>query len=524
MKKLLLNISILLVLTNFVAQGQNINLSNGFVFEGEPFLSVNPQNSQHLVLAWMGYDHPYKVAIYYRVSFDGGNIWSTKTKIQQSNNVFSAADPTMDFDDQGNVFLAYCEFVNPPVTTDSGGIFIRKSTNGGLTWNPSVKVMDLNSDIGKKAIDRPWLRIDRSGGVNNGNIYITSMNMKGVTTTPFNPYLHRSFDGGNTWVQWKYLDAANWLAGIWIPHPVPTPDISGNGKFHAVYPSYVFTQSPYIQYIHVYSSDGGNTLSHNSVFFDITNANDTLSKKGYLLRANPSDTNHLVLFHISNDNGDLDIFMRESQNEGVSWSNALRINDDPIANNRMQDLVWADFDDDGDLFVAWRDRRNAPDSTFTTSSEIWGAIKWKDSTVFSPNFLISDSLVPYDTILGATSGNDFMSVQFANDTIYSVWGSNRDGALNIWFQKMTFSGTTSIIHINQELNNDILIYPNPASGIIHINTNNEKIKSIKLFNVQGQLIQEYFTNEFSIANLPNGIYFVTTQTDKTTFTNKLIKQ
>jgi hypothetical protein len=42
--------------------------------------------------------------------------------------------------------------------------------------------------------------------------------------------------------------------------------------------------------------------------------------------------------------------------------------------------------------------------------------------------------------------------------------------------------------------------------------------------VHGQLIQEYFTNDFSVANLPDGIYFITTKTDKTTFTNKLIKQ
>jgi hypothetical protein len=70
----------------------------------------------------------------------------------------------------------------------------------------------------------------------------------------------------------------------------------------------------------------------------------------------------------------------------------------------------------------------------------------------------------------------------------------------------------------------INIYPNPATENVHLQTNNENIKSIKLFNLHGQLIQEYFTNDFSVANLPDGIYFITTKTDKTTFTNKLIKQ
>ena len=29
--------------------------------------------------------------------------------------------------------------------------------------------------------------------------------------------------------------------------------------------------------------------------------------------------------------------------EGLTWSNSIRINDDPIGNNRMQDLIWADL-------------------------------------------------------------------------------------------------------------------------------------------------------------------------------------
>lgn len=73
--------------------------------------------------------------------------------------------------------------------------------------------------------------------------------------------------------------------------------------------------------------------------------------------------------------------------------------------------------------------------------------------------------------------------------------------------------------------NDMLsVYPNPTSGNVRINISNEKIKVIKLLNLQGQLMREYFTNDFSIADLPNAVYFITTQTDKSTFTIKLIKQ
>jgi len=351
------------------------------------------------------------------------------------------------------------------------------------------------------------------------------MNMAGVTNPPFNPYLHRSSDGGNTWAPWRYLDTINWLAGPWIPHPMPTPALSGDGTFYAIYPSWVFTQNPELQYFLVSSSTGGNSLLHRTVFIEVAQANDTLSKKGFLLRVNPSDNNHLVFIYLAKDFGDTDILMRESFNKGVSWSGAIRVNDDPIANNRMQDLVWADFDNDGDMAVTWRDRRNAPDSAFTTSSEIWGAVRWNDSTLFSPNFIISDLLVPYDIILGATSGNDFMSSQFVNDTLYSVWGSNQNGSLNIWFQKISvLNNTTSVSEMIIELSNNISIFPNPATDEINIKGDN--LNRVLLLDSRGNIIIDKKADrslmKLNVSQLSKGVYFVRIEKGNKTFSHKII--
>jgi hypothetical protein len=75
-----------------------------------------------------------------------------------------------------------------------------------------------------------------------------------------------------------------------------------------------------------------------------------------------------------------------------------------------------------------------------------------------------------------------------------------------------------------DFENTILIYPNPTSGIVHVNNSSKKIKSIKLYNLQGEFIEEFFTNDFSVSTLPAGIYFINVQTDQSTFVNKLIKQ
>lgn len=55
-------------------------------------------------------------------------------------------------------------------------------------------------------------------------------------------------------------------------------------------------------------------------------------------------------------------------------------------------------------------------------------------------------------------------------------------------------------------------------------TSNQNLVNIKIYNSTGHLLQEHFTTEFSKANLPSGIYFIATQTDKSTFMNQLVKQ
>ncbi|MEI7981729.1 MAG: DUF3089 domain-containing protein [Bacteroidota bacterium] len=82
---------------------------------------------------------------------------------------------------------------------------------------------------------------------------------------------------------------------------------------------------------------------------------------------------------------------------------------------------------------------------------------------------------------------------------------------------------TGVLEINPPAT-AALIYPNPTDGIVHVDNVSQKIKSIKLYNFKGAFLQEFFANDFSVANLNDGIYFIIIQTDRSTFTNKLVKQ
>ncbi len=84
------------------------------------------------------------------------------------------------------------------------------------------------------------------------------------------------------------------------------------------------------------------------------------------------------------------------------------------------------------------------------------------------------------------------------------------------------TSTTGITEI--ENSRSIVVFPNPTTGIVNINISNQNLAGVKIFNLTGELVQEHFNPEFSIANLPSGMYYLTTQTNKSTFISKLIKQ
>ena len=501
----------ILVLFSGIAIGQNQNLSNGVVFDGEPYLAINPSNAQHMVVAWMGWKLYSRIVIKTKTSFDGGKTWSSATNLAHDVLSYTSADPSIEFDQNGDVFISFIDFTGYNINPLDGAIYVCKSTDGGLNWGSPVEVISINDDVNKKAIDRPWISIDRT----NGTIYITSMNAKGATA-PYNPYLSVSIDGGSTFLPWRYLDTINWLAGSHIVQPMPTNCIATNGIFYAVYPSYVASQNMYAQFILASSNNAGNSMNYHTVFQTISGISDSLAKSGYLLRSDPNDANHLAFFYLDDSLGDLDVFMRESFNAGAQWSSAIRINDDAVSNNRMQDMLWADFDMDGDLVVTWRDRRNAFGSGYETSYEFYGAFRDNDSTNFSTNFPISDSPIAYDSLL-RSSGNDFMCVKLNNDTLYSVWGDTRNGKLNIWFQQNSKDGTlVSMKNLTQEESFKIILYPNPVNSILTVEA--KDIKLIAIFDMLGKNVytKRYLVPKMKVSlelsSLEKGNYIIQCET------------
>jgi hypothetical protein len=513
----------ILLITSLNSFAQNRNISGGIVFDGEPYLAVNPQNPQHMVVAWMGFVFLNRIMIKTRVSFDGGNNWSTAQNMPHVAVGYTSADPSLAFDSNGNIFLCLIDY-DPYFS--SGAVYVRKSTDGGLIWGNPVMVIDYDSDPGKLPIDRPWFTIDRSGGENNGNIYITTVNATGANGPQYHPYFIRSVNNGESFEPWRYADTTGWLSGSLVKKPMPTPVVSSDGTFHCIYPSYVLSQGLLPKFILASSSDAGLSFSYNTVYASSASiaVSDTSAKKGYLLRSNPANPQNLAFFHLSNENGDADVYFRESLDGGLTWSQGIRINDDPQGNGKMQDLIWAAFDTDGDLAVIWRDRRNAADTGYAASYEIFGSVKLKNATVFATNFRLSDTAVPFDDVL-LGNGNDFMCIELYNDTINAVWGDTRNGHLNIWFQRMTLDGApVSISQLaKEELPGIKIVQTDRNTLVIEANM----IRGYSLSAISGSIIVSKGNlpgNEseaIHISGLPAALYILKVETGKGPIIQKL---
>ena len=69
---------------------------------------------------------------------------------------------------------------------------------------------------------------------------------------------------------------------------------------------------------------------------------------------------------------------------------------------------------------------------------------------------------------------------------------------------------------------DVTTYPNPTSGVLSIETE-ENIISITLSSSNGRILAKTKSNNFDLSQYSNGIYFINIQTDKGFVTKKILK-
>ena len=147
-----------------------------------------------------------------KYSTNFGQNWSAATNLSASLNPGSHAQGVnVQTGPNGEVYVAFAIYDNWPTGEDAIGF--AKSTDGGVTWTKSriygALTPNGNFNFGIRGNIKPTsirvasfpsMAVDRSGGPNNGYIYIT-WPQRGVTPAGTDPdiVMIRSTDGGSTW-------------------------------------------------------------------------------------------------------------------------------------------------------------------------------------------------------------------------------------------------------------------------------------------------------------------------------------
>ncbi len=140
----------------------------------------------------------------------------------------------------------------------------------------------------------------------------------------------------------------------------------------------------------------------------------------------------------------------------------------------------------------------------TFDSDYPDLIKTKNGSTKSFTY---DGVMESNGIAGVSSRTGSGGVEYLGFSIELVYDdTQRKNLIDNILQKYN----SLLVVDNNFINQNIILYPNPTSGILKIsNSKSIQLKTIEIFNVYGQKLNvKYYNNALDIKNLKNGLYFV----------------
>jgi len=370
----------------------------------EPSIIINPKNTNEL-FAGSNIDNYY-------YSTDGGYTWFDSTIYSVENGVWG--DPVLLCDTAGAFYFFHLS--NPPEGNWIDRIVCQKTNGPGQAWNDGT-YMGLN---GTKAQDKHWAAVDWK----NNNIYVTwtQFDEYGTSDPTYfsNIMFSKSTDGGMSWspavqineVPGDCVDSDNTTEGA-------VPAVGPNGEIYVAWAGpagLVFDRS----------LDQGETWLEDDIFIsDIGGGWDYAIPGIYRANGLPvtvCDTSggpyngSIYVNWTDQRNGfnDTDVWLARSTDGGNTWSDPIRVNDDPPA--RQQFFTWMAIDQtNGYLYFVFYDRRNY--SAQSTSTDVYMARSTDGGETFT-NFLVSEE--PFTPISSVFFG-DYTNLTAHNNVIRPIW-------------------------------------------------------------------------------------------------------
>lgn len=188
--------------------------------------------------------------------------------------------------------------------------------------------------------------------------------------------------------------------------------------------------------------------------------------------------------------------------------------------------------------IAWTDRPALPNASGDIDNRTPRLINnldlkvLKDGTTYYPWKLDADS---YDQPATNTTDNDVDNVERVNITnapagVYTIQVTHKGtlvGGSQAYSLIASGSGTGLGLD-SRDFDNNIFIYPNPATTVLNFDIKNDiVISSVKVTDISGKEVFQSINsvnNSVDVSNFSSGVYFVTFKSDNNSVTKKFIKQ
>jgi hypothetical protein len=336
-------------------------------------------------------------------STDQGRTWAAPYTIAvPTDKNLSCTDDMPSSPFYGRTYTAWTQW---GTLSDPRPIKISYTTNGGASWSTPVQVNNSTAGAYSQGVD---LRCGR-----NGEVY--TVWAAPIRSSPFTEDFDgfaKSTDGGNTWTVTENVFDANGIRGF-----LPTK----GGIRVSSFPQMEIdkTGGPRDGWIYVVGCDRN---------------------------IPPAGSDPDIVFHRSTDGG-------------ATWSQGIRVNQDPLSNGAIQFFPNITVDDAGGVNVVYYDDRNVGGqlTEVFVSRSTNGGDTWVD-------FPVSDHAFVVAPIAGSTNGfmGDYIGINHIGGKLWPFWMDNYSGHCQVWTTSVDI--VTSVDPIAEGIPGDFRLeqnYPNP---------------------------------------------------------------
>lgn len=425
----------------------NVDVSQRSGNESEEAVAVNPTNPDNIVIV-TNVDFPF-AGMFAAVSMDGGATWATRLIGDNDNLGAACCDPSLSFDEFGNLFLTYLYNVGNFVP-------IALSTDGGLNFNLIANIEKPPKQTGEqnlpmsferrglfRFVDQPtivaaegqvWVVFNAGGPMVATGAPVTGLGQVG----DFMPV--EVVSGSNNCT---YGDVAIGPQGQIMNVCTLTETGQGGGKILvSVDPDGLgpqgFGKRVAVADTHVGGFDFIPAQPDRSV--------DAEPGLAWDRTGGPHNGRVYLVYtrEVKNESDNMDIIVRHSDDNGQTWSAPTRVNDDNTKNSQFLPKISLD-QTTGNIAVVWYDCRNDlgkggsgdTDGIPNDDAQFWGAFSTDGGATFTANIQISAGTSnSHDSGNGIDYG-DYSGLSFFGGIAHPAWadnsnslGLNPDGTLH----------------------------------------------------------------------------------------------